>query len=240
MVEGTTLVAEAVAAGVALEAVYADPRADATLLAAVRDAGVPVYQVGAGVLDAAVSTTTPQAVAAIAPWLDVAVETLAAAAIVVVLVGVGDPGNAGTLLRSAEAAGSGAVVFCAGAVDPYNPKCVRASAGAIFHVPVVLGGDPLDVLRHLADAGRRVLGTAARGGVAYEQVDLTAPTAVVLGSEPRGLPADVTAVLDATLSIPMQGRAESLNVGVTGSIICFEAQRQRRVLAARADEAPQP
>jgi TrmH family RNA methyltransferase len=142
-------------------------------------------------------------------------------------VDVRDPGNAGTVLRSAEAAGAGGVIFCDGSVDVFNPKTVRASAGALFHVPVVAGGDPAGVLDELGRAGLRRLGTAARGGQAYTDVDMTGPVAIVLGNEAHGLSVDVAGRLDGSITIPMAGKADSLNVGMAAAVICFEAARQR-------------
>ncbi len=115
------------------------------------------------VLARAVDTVTPNGLAAIAPRVEVSVPdaVLAAATgpLALVLVDVADPGNAGTLLRAAEASGAAAVVFCGSSVDPSNPKCVRASAGAIFHVPVASGGDAVDVLAALGAAGVRRVAT---------------------------------------------------------------------------------
>ncbi|MDQ1445939.1 MAG: methyltransferase, TrmH family, partial [Acidimicrobiaceae bacterium] len=146
----------------------------------------------------------------------------------VVCVEVRDPGNAGTVMRSAVAAGAEGLLFCDGSVDVYNPKTVRASAGSLFHVPVVVGGDAVEVLDRLAGWGLARTGTAARAGVDYTEADLTRPTALVLGNEANGLPAHVEAGLDLTLTIPMAGRSESLNVGMAAAVVCFEVARQRR------------
>jgi TrmH family RNA methyltransferase len=141
---------------------------------------------------------------------------------------VRDPGNAGTVLRSAEAAGADGVLSCDGSVDVYNPKTVRASAGSLFHVPVVVGGEPVDVLEQIGSWGVRRLGTVARRGHDYTAVDLARPTALVLGNEANGLPDHVSAHLDDEVTIPMAGRSESLNVGMAAAVLCFEAARQRR------------
>jgi TrmH family RNA methyltransferase len=109
----------------------------------------------------------------------------------------------------------------------FNPKTVRASAGALFHVSVVAGGHPDAVLDELGRAGLRRLGTAARGGVRYTDADMTGPVAIVLGNEAHGLSGEVASRLDGLLTIPMAGRAESLNVGMAAAVICFEAARQR-------------
>ncbi|HVM41629.1 MAG TPA: RNA methyltransferase, partial [Acidimicrobiia bacterium] len=143
----------------------------------------------------------------------------------VVLVDVREPGNAGTIVRGAEAAGATAVVFCRGSADPFAPKVVRASAGALFHVPVVVGGEPGEVLDVLAQRGVRRLGTAVNAGVSYTELDWTVPTAIVVGNEAWGLPP--TAPVDAMVTIPMPGRSESLNVAMATAILLFEAARQR-------------
>ncbi|HEX6238345.1 MAG TPA: RNA methyltransferase, partial [Acidimicrobiales bacterium] len=200
------------------------------LLEGAAAAGAIVHRAAAGALARATDTVTPQPVAAIARMPAVGLDAAAAAAgpLALVLVGVGDPGNAGTLLRSAEASGGGAVLFCDGSVDPYGPKCVRASAGSLFRLAVVREARAGDALRALRRAGLTTVGTAARGGVAYDQRNLARPTAVVLGSEAHGLPGEVSAEVEAVVEIPMAGRAESLNVGMAGTILCFESLRQRR------------
>jgi TrmH family RNA methyltransferase len=118
------------------------------------------------------------------------------------------------------------VVCCGGTVDPYNPKTVRSSAGSVFHVPLVVGGDPAEVLGELAAHGLHRLGAVVRDGQDYVTVDWAQPTALVLGNEAAGLPDGLP--LDGTVGIPMAGRAESLNVGMACAVLCFEALRQRR------------
>jgi TrmH family RNA methyltransferase len=189
-------------------------------------AGVRVHTLQAGVLERVTDTVTPQPVLAIAPWVDVPLEAARDGDFLVVCVDVRDPGNAGTILRSAEAAGASAVVFCDGSVDVFNPKTVRASAGSIFHVRVVNGGPVDDVLATLGAWGVRRLGTVATGGVPYDAVDLTQKVALVLGNEANGLPDGV--VLDERVTIPMAGRGESLNVGMAAAVLAFEVGRQRR------------
>jgi TrmH family RNA methyltransferase len=141
---------------------------------------------------------------------------------VVVAAGLGDPGNMGTILRSAEAAGAAAVVVTEGSVDVFNSKVVRASAGALFHVPLVVDV-PLGLL---SDLGVPLLGAVAAGGVPYDEAPLERPCAVVLGNEAHGLPAGLD--LDGLVSIPHAGRVESLNVAMAATVLCFEAARRRR------------
>jgi RNA methyltransferase, TrmH family len=233
VIDGPVLVGDALDAGVAVDEVVAEPGAPAALVERLRAAGVPVRTVAAGTLARATDTTTPQPVAAIARLGDVsladAVDAAADEPLALVLVGVGDPGNAGTLLRSAEAAGARAVVFCDGSVDPYGPKCVRSSAGSVFRLVVVRdapSGAAVDALRA---RGVTTVATLARGAAtAYDRADLAGPVAVVLGSEAHGLPAGVADRVDTAVTIPMAGRTESLNVAMAGTILCFESLRQRR------------
>jgi RNA methyltransferase, TrmH family len=228
VLEGAKVLSEALLAGASVEAVFAAPGADVPVLQEAGDAGIRIFDLGPGVMESVADTTTPQDVIAIAPYVDVGIEAARTADLVVVLVDVRDPGNAGTVLRTAEAAGAGAVVCCDGSVDVYNPKTVRASAGAVFQVPVVAGGDPLEVLDAMGGWGLQRLGTTAHTGIDYLDADLRRPTALVLGNEAHGLPTAVEAMLDAAVTIPMPGHAESLNVGMAAAIVCFEAVRQRR------------
>ena len=135
--------------------------------------------------------------------------------------GVGDPGNLGTMLRSAEAAGIDAVVVTPGTVDAFNPKVVRASAGAIFHVPVVRA-----TVADVRAAGLRIVGTSSHRGTTHTAADWSGRLAIVVGSEPHGVGAD--AEVDEWVRIEHRGRAESLNVAMATTVICFEAARARR------------
>ena len=190
--------------------------------------------------DAALASLTdtvhPQGLVAVCHFLDRPLDHVLSGTpkLVAVCADVRDPGNAGTILRSAEAAGAAAVVFCDGSVDVFNPKTVRASAGALFHVPVVASGPPAGVLERLGVAGYRRYATVARGGTAYDEADLAGKVAIVFGNEAHGLPDGLHHALDGGLTIPMAGRAESLNVGMAAAVVCFEALRQRRAASARA------
>jgi len=245
VVEGATLLGEALRAGAVVESVYVAPgAAGAHEPAEVRrawEAGVRVHDLAPGVLERIAGTITPQPVLAVVAMPTATLDDLRGPGPVVVCVDVRDPGNLGTVLRSAEAAGAAGVVCCEGTVDVHNPKSVRASAGAVFLIPVVSGGDPRRVLDQLAEAGRRRLGTAAGVGTAYTDADLAGPLAIVLGNEASGLSAPLLADLDEVVHVPIEGRSESLNVGMACAVLCFEAarQRRRRVGAApRALEGP--
>ncbi len=243
VIDGPVLVAAALDAGIQIDTVYVDassrdqPEA-AALLDDLRARAIRVLDLAPGVLAGAVDTVTPHAVAAIARprTVELTAVTATPTGLVVVLADVRDPGNAGTLLRSADAAGAAAVVVTAGSVDVFGPKTVRASAGALFHLRLVVGAPGPDAIDALVDAGFTCFTTVATGGTPYDEADLTRPTALVLGNEAHGVPVDVADRVERRLTIPMLGRAESLNVAMAGTVLCFEAARQRR--AATGTDRP--
>jgi TrmH family RNA methyltransferase len=238
VIEGSKLVREALRAGAPLEGLYVAPEGeDDTVVQEATDAGARVFRLGPRVIERVADTVTPQPVLAVTGRVDVELDQLRDARLVVVCVDVRDPGNLGTVLRSAEASGAGGVICCNGTVDVYNPKCVRASAGSVFQVRLVAEGEPVQVLQHLGTWGMRRLGTVATGGTPYHQVDFSRPSAVVLGNEASGLAEAVVAETDELVTIPMAGRAESLNVGMAAAVLCFEAARQA---AAGADTPQEP
>ena len=228
VVEGEKLVSTALDAGAPLEAVYAAEGWDGPALQRARAAGVEVLRLAPGVLERVADAVTPQPVLAVARAVETSLETLRGSTLIVVCVDVRDPGNLGTILRSAEASGAGGVICCDGTADVSSPKCVRASAGALFHLRAVAGGAVVEVLEKIGTWGIRRLGTRAHGGTPYDRVDLRGPTAVVVGNEAHGFPPEVEPLLDGLVTVPIEGRADSLNVGVAASVICFEAARQRR------------
>ena len=230
--EGAKVVSQALDLVGGVETIFVDPAAagpaEADILERAVTAGCPVFELAPGVLERVAGTVAPQPLLAVVPMLDRPLDELARDGVIVVCADVRDPGNLGTVLRSAEAAGVRGVLCSDGTVDPYNPKCVRASAGALFHVPLVVGGNTVQVLGQLGTWGLRRLGTSARGGDCLWATDLTGPLALVLGNEASGLPAEVEAGLDGRVSIPIDGRAESLNVGMATTVLVYEAARQRR------------
>lgn len=242
VVEGPKLLAEALAGGASVEAVFLDDNAadddHRRLAARAAGTGARTFQTAAGVLSRACDAVTPQPVVAIVAMVDRPITDLSPRppGPVVVAVDLQDPGNAGTVLRSAAASGSGAVVFCSGAVDVYNPKAVRASAGALFHLPIVVGVPAAEALDRLGRCGLRRVATVARGGQAYDRTDLSSPMALVLGSESHGLPSGLDDHLDERVTIPMVSSSESLNVAMAATVICFEAARQRRIAPPPADQ----
>lgn len=238
MVEGANVLEAALDGDADIEALFAAPEAEAecpALLDRAAGRGILVHRLAPGVLERVAGTVTPQPVLAVARRRPPALADIvgtgsgrgAGPALLVVGVDVRDPGNGGTLIRSAEAAGAQGVVFCHGSVDVTNPKTVRASAGALFHVPVVEGCDPQEVLGVLGDLGLMRIGAVAHDGERPDRVDLCPPLALVFGNEAQGLPPAVLDRVDARVTIPMPGRSESLNLGMAASILLYEARRQR-------------
>ncbi len=201
------------------------------LLAAAQAVQVRVSLVTDRALAGLADTQRPQGLVAVCGYRDVALETALRTrpALVVVLAGIADPGNAGTVLRTADAAGAGAVVFTDHSVDVYNGKCVRSSAGSLFHLDVVRGGTGQQVVSQLRAAGLQVLATDLRGAAdLHELADrgaLARPTAWLFGSEARGLPDELAAVADQRVRVPMHGRAESLNLAAAAAVCLYTSAR---------------
>lgn len=229
MVEGARAVAEALDAEANVKTVFVSVSfkdAHDLRTGAVRN-GARVVEVGDDVIHALSDTTTPQGIVAVAAVERITVLDLPQdISLVVVLCAVRDPGNAGTLIRSAVAAGADAVVFAGGAVDPFSPKTVRASAGTLWHLPVIVAVQARAALIALRDRGMRIVGTSLQGPPAAAS-DLTTPVGLVLGNEAWGLDSSLADLVDESVTIPMPGPAESLNVGIAGSVLLFEAVRQR-------------
>lgn len=232
VLEGPDLVEAALESGESFEAIYVDaelrdePRVTALIERAQRT-GVRVYALAAGVLQKVADVVTPQPVMAAVHFRVGILDEIEPTGLVLILDNVRDPGNAGTIIRSADAAGASALVLSGDCVDPFNPKTLRASAGSVFHVPVVLA--PLEeTLRSLRARGVRSYATVLSGASSYVDCDLAGACAVVIGNESSGLSASAVVLCDASMTIPMVGRAESLNAGVAASLIAFEALRQRR------------
>lgn len=240
LAEGPQSVREAVAAGMASEVFVASDSLDrrAAELAQADSAGVPVHVVEPQGLAGLTTATTPQGVVAVcqrAPGSMAEIVAGAASGQLAVAHQMADPGNCGALIRVADAVGAIGVALSEGSVDPTNPKCVRASAGSYFHLPVVVAGDTLSVLGQLRAAGFRLLAA----DVSADAVDLFAAerdgllggrVAWVFGNEAHGLPDAVVEAVDHVLRIPILGRAESLNVA-TAAAVCLYAQARIAGLA---------
>ncbi len=220
LAEGPNLVEAAVARGLAIEVFAAE---DAAARYAPMLGAVPVHLVTERAAKVLSDTVTPAGLVAVCetPVVDLPDEP----ALVAVAAGVSEPGNAGTLIRIADAMGAAAVVFTGNSVDPYNGKCLRASAGSIFNLPVVLEPDAVTAVRTLRDAGLRVLATTLADAVDLADVELAGPTAWLFGPEAHGLPPEIVALADQRVRIEMPGGAESLNVAAAAAICLYQSAR---------------
>jgi RNA methyltransferase, TrmH family len=217
LVEGPNVVAEALAAGT-VEAVYALPDVLAELQLPDGVEGVAVTE---GVLDRLAATASPQGMVAVARTTPARPDDLPADGLLVVLHALADPGNVGTVLRTADAVGATGVWLTPSCADAFSPKAVRAAAGSTYHLPVVVDADLGMLLEHAHGQGRRVVGLHAHATASV--LDLEGPVALVLGNEAHGLdPAD-RARLDEVVAVPMRGRAESLNVAAAAAIAMYAA-----------------
>jgi TrmH family RNA methyltransferase len=233
LVEGANAIEEALASGRRLEHLFVTepvPPGVAAVVQKARECRVPVEEVSAGVMEAISDAETPPGAVAIAPFIDRDPELLLAgpAGLLVVLVQLRDPGNLGAILRTARAAGVDGVFLSEGTVDVYNPKVVRASAGALFHVPVAREVAIPWVLAGLRDRDIRRVAADPTATSTYDEVNMRDPCALVFGNEAWGLSEEVVSAVDQTASIPMKASAESLNVGAAAAVFLFEALRQRR------------
>lgn len=224
LVEGPTLVVEALASRLGVEAVYAE---EGVILPPELETFDVVWTMP-GALRSVVSTVSPQPLVAVVATHQWTVEDLDPSKPVLVIVEGRDPGNIGTLWRTAEAAGFAGIVLTGNSVDPTNPKVIRASAGAAFRLPVVVAGSAVEIFGVLRDQGRSIFATALRAdSQPHDTVDLRT-AAIVLGNEAHGLPAELLAAADAVIRIELAGPTESLNVAAAGAVLCFEALRQAR------------
>lgn len=240
MLEGPDLVAAALESPIEFEAIYVDAgvtgsEVEATMTQRAAQRGVRVFALAPGVLTRIADAATPQPVLAAVRLPLVELDEIACEGLILVLHDVRDPGNAGTLIRSAEAAGCTGVVFTGHAVDPVNPKTLRASAGAIFRVPVAVSTFER-AASSFAGRGATILATIVAGGASHRRVDFTRPTLVVIGNETDGLDGEALALCDGAITIETVGAGESLNAGVAGSLIAFEAFWRRE--GARAPSRP--
>ena len=205
------------------------------------------------VLAAMADTVTPQGIVAVCDFVDVALEDVldAGPRLIAVLCQVRDPGNAGTVLRAADAAGADAVILTGSSVDIYNPKAVRSTAGSLFHLPVVLGADVADLAAACRSRGIGILAADGYGQLnldvlqdqsasrrltgegADSAYDLAAPTAWLFGNEAQGLSAEELALADHRVAVPVYGAAESLNLGTAATVCLYASARSQQVPAAR-------
>jgi TrmH family RNA methyltransferase len=220
----------------------------AELVAAVAGDGVPVHVVSGEIMEDLAQTVTPQGLLAVCGFVDVPLSQAlgGGASLVALLANVRDPGNAGTVLRTADAAGAGSVVFADASVDPYNGKCVRASAGSLFHLPVVAGIRLEAAVTAIRESGLRIVAADGRAGRPLDdagvQARLAEPTAWLFGNEAWGLPPDLAALADESVAVPIYGRAESLNLAAAAAVCLYASARSQRASGSelRMAERAQP
>ncbi|MER0243813.1 RNA methyltransferase [Streptomyces sp. HSW2009] len=243
LAEGPQAVREAVARhrtdagdGTLVE-VFATPEAaerHADIVAATHAAGVPVVTVSDAVVAEISQTVTPQGLVGVCRFLDAPLADVLAARpkLIAVLAHVRDPGNAGTVLRCADAAGADAVILTDASVDLYNPKSVRASVGSLFHLPVTVGVPVERVVHGLHEAGVRVLAADGAGARDLDaELDagrMSGPTAWVFGNEAWGLPEETRALADEVVRVPIHGKAESLNLATAAAVCLYASARAQR------------
>ncbi len=239
LAEGPQAVAEAFHCGAQVTDLFVTVPARSRhhdLVTAVAAAGIPVHVVSGEAMDELAQTVTPQGLLALCGFVDVPLAEITSRGqpgLVALLANVRDPGNAGTVLRTADAAGAQAVVFADASVDPYNGKCVRASAGSLFHLPVVAGARLEDAVVTLREAGLRIVAADGRAGRSLDdpgvQARLAGPTAWMFGNEAWGLPPELVALADEPVAVPIYGRAESLNLAAAAAVCLYASARVQRV-----------
>ncbi|GGB42299.1 RNA methyltransferase [Flexivirga endophytica] len=194
-----------------------------TLVQLARDANIHVHQCDPAVMTALVDTQHPQGIVAVCRPVDVPVADALGddTGFVVVLAHVRDPGNAGTVIRSADAAGARAVILSDASVDLYNPKVVRSTAGSLWHLPIALGGDVAELVAACRERGRRVLAADGAGSTLLPDADLSGGHAWLMGNEAWGLDETTRALADDVVRVPIHGHAESLNLALAATVCMY-------------------
>jgi TrmH family RNA methyltransferase len=231
-IEGLRILEEAIRSRLRLRAVFFNETAAARAERLLSQLGVQVETLVLPdkLFASIVPSESPQGVAALARWKEFSLEDLLAksqAGPILAIAGVQDPGNLGTILRSAEAFGAGGVVLGEGTVSPFNPKVVRASAGSVFRLPLARAklSEALDQMKELS---LRLVATASHKGTPLDQAKLSMPLAIFVGSEGAGVSRDLIKAMDEVVAIPQAPQVDSLNVGVAASIVLYEVARQRK------------
>ncbi|MFF4357966.1 TrmH family RNA methyltransferase [Streptomyces sp. NPDC001604] len=236
LAEGPQAVREAAAYGDTLVELFATVEAAeryADIIGEARATGARVHLAADDVIADISTTVTPQGLVGICRFIDTPLEEILAAEpkLVAVLANVRDPGNAGTVLRCADAAGAEAVVLTDASVDLYNPKAVRASVGSLFHLPVAVGVPVEEAVEGLRRAGVRILAADGAGTDLDDELDkgtMGGPTAWVFGNEAWGLPEETRALADAVVRVPIHGKAESLNLATAAAVCLYASARAQR------------
>jgi len=232
-IEGPHLVAEAVRSGLAFDSVFVAQGSERLLDGLDIPDGVEILVFPQDILTSALVTETPQPIAALVrpplwDWEHMLGLRRNTVPLILVLAGLQDPGNLGTILRSAEAFGATGIVALPGTVSAWNPKAVRASAGSIFRVPYLTASIE-DCIPRLHRAEATIFATLSRAAKDAHQANLARAVALIIGNEGSGVPGELVARADSTITIPCPGPVESLNAAVAASVLLYEAARQRAV-----------
>jgi TrmH family RNA methyltransferase len=230
-IEGPNLLEEALRAGLRVPAVFVAQDSESLLEGLALSAQTEVLLVPRELLNSALPTETPQPVAALVEppewtWADILEFQPNAAPLLLILAGLQDPGNLGTMIRSAEAFGATGILSLPGTASAWNPKAVRASAGSLFRLPL-LSVTAEDCFTRLREASIKIWTTAVRGAKPADSINLVGPAVLIIGNEGNGVPAELAAQADGSLTIPCPGPVESLNAAIAASILLYEASRQR-------------
>lgn len=224
VVEGPHLVEEA---GAAIDFVVYSQRLP--VLEKLKEQGVDCFKISREQFKELSGVETPQGILAVVKERPYGLRDVLQAAVplVVICAGVQDPGNLGTIIRSADAVGASGVVLTRGTVDLYNPKVLRSTMGSIFHLPIAQVDDAVEAVKELKEQRVRVIAADAAAQNDHYAADYRLPCAILVGNEGAGLDKEVLALADEAVRIPMPGKAESLNVGISTAVVLYEALRQR-------------
>ena len=230
-VEGERLIEECLQSGLALAACFhspeVSPRAQ-TILAELADRGCPLLPTADAVLATVSDTVNSQGLIVLAERPTAQLEeVLLSSGLLVCLDAVQDPGNFGTILRTAEAAGATGVISMKGSVDAYSPKVLRSAMGSAFRLPIVTGVTDEGLMEHLHKADLQIVAATADGETLYHEPNWLEPTMVILGNEANGVSNDLLELCETSIRIPLRSPVESLNVAAAAAVILFEAARQR-------------
>lgn len=229
-VEGERLVAECLTSGLPLHACFAPMDATASLHALLERVSCPIFQLAESVLESLSDTMSPQGIIVIAerPWPTLDQMFTGASPLLLGLDRVQDPGNLGTLIRTAEAAGAGGILSLAGSTDAFAPKALRSSMGSAFRLPILADVSGIGAIDACRSRGIQSVVASGEADLAHYDYDWRQPTLLILGNEGRGVSAELMRACDARVRIPLHAPVESLNVAAAGAAILFEALRQRQ------------
>lgn len=239
-IEGLHLTEEAQRSGLRTETIFVREGDESLLDTLTLSDDCEVLILPADVFASAASTESPQGIAAlVSPPVFAEDDPFRGIPLVIVAAGLQDPGNLGTLIRSSEAFGATGIVALPGTVSQWNPKALRASSGSTFRLPLVSTGQE-ELINMLRQRSIRLLATTVKGGVALDAIDLMQPTALLIGNEGSGLPEALIAAADTLVTIPCPGPVESLNAAVAGSVLLYEASRQRQLASNAGQKVTSP